>query len=81
MILIYIAMFISITTVLGVLVWFALQDQNIVCNSNGCTGDCSQGRNCSCVTIVPEINPNWPFPAPIVPEINPNWPFPTQPKP
>lgn len=62
MTLIYIAMFISIATVVGVLVWFAHQDPMIVCNSNGCTGDCMQGRNCDCVGDTPDTNANWPFP-------------------
>jgi hypothetical protein len=48
MVLVYIVMLISLATILGVLVWFALQDQHIVCNSNGCTGDCNQGRQCTC---------------------------------
>lgn len=73
MILIYIVAFIAIATIIGVLVWFALQDQNIVCNSNGCTGDCSQGRRCTCAPSLETQrkhqledefnNANWPFPV------------------
>lgn len=62
MILIYIVIFVALAAIIGVLVWFALQDQRIVCNSNGCTGDCSQGRNCTCQGDTPDTNPNWPFP-------------------
>lgn len=48
MTLIYITVFIAVATIIVTLVWFALQDQNIVCNSNGCTHDCNQGRTCTC---------------------------------
>lgn len=27
-----------------------------------CTGNCNQGRNCTCDTYTPEQNHNWPFP-------------------
>jgi hypothetical protein len=70
MILVYIVMLISLITIIGVFVWFALQDQHIVCNSNGCTGDCCQGRNCTCdinqerLRLDDEFNnANWPFPV------------------
>jgi len=62
MTLIYIVIFVALATIIGVLVWFALQDPRIACNSNGCTGDCNQGRDCDCVGDTPEVNPNWPFP-------------------
>ena len=62
MLLIYISMIISITTIIGVLVWFAMQDPRINCCSNGCTGDCNQGRDCDCVGDTADTNPNWPFP-------------------
>lgn len=63
MIALYILMIVCGVVIVGTLSWYAMQDQNLRCTNNGCTGDCDQGRNCSCVTIVPEINPSWPFPT------------------
>ena len=63
MIALYILMIVCCVVIIGGLSWYAMQDQDLCCNSNGCTGGCDQGRNCTCVTIAPEINPNWPFPA------------------
>lgn len=48
MAIIYITMFVCIVSIVVVLVWFALQDQDIACNSNGCTRSCRQGRTCTC---------------------------------
>ena len=48
MILIYIVAFIAVATIVSTLVWFAVQNTDIVCNSNGCTNNCSQGRTCTC---------------------------------
>jgi hypothetical protein len=62
MILIYIVAFIAIATIISVLVWFAMQDRELNCTNNGCTGDCNQGRDCSCVGDTPDTNSNWPFP-------------------
>lgn len=59
MILIYIVIFVALVAIIGTLVWFALQDQDIRCCNNGCTGDCNQGRSCNCQG---DTNPNWPFP-------------------
>jgi hypothetical protein len=67
MILIYIVMLIALVTIIGVLVWFALQDQDLDCTNNGCTQKCDQGRRCSC-NPTPETpkddfgSLNWPFP-------------------
>ena len=45
-------MIITILVILGcvnaVLLWYALQREDIVCTSNGCTQDCRQGRDCTC---------------------------------
>lgn len=50
MTLIYIVIFVALAAIIGTLVWFALQNPRIVCNSNGCTRDCNEGRNCTCAT-------------------------------
>ena len=63
MILIYIAAFISLATIVSVLVWFAMQDRELNCTNNGCTGDCEQDPNCNCVGDTPDTNSNWPFPV------------------
>lgn len=62
MALIYIVIFVALATLIGVLAWFAHQNPDIRCCSNGCTGDCNQGRDCDCVGDTPETNANWPFP-------------------
>ena len=48
MVLLYIVMLISLAAIIGTLVWFAMQDPTIVGNSNGCTRQCSQNRQCTC---------------------------------
>lgn len=65
MILIQIVTLVAIATIIGVVVWFAMQQSATVCTTNYCTQDCNQSRNCDCTTQ----------------PINENWPFPTQPKP
>lgn len=51
MALIFIVQVIAIATIVGVLVWYALRDQNISCTTGYCTHDCNQGRNCTCDTF------------------------------
>ncbi len=51
MILIYTVMLIALVTIIGVLVWFALQDQDLNCTNNGCTKPQDEPDNS-----------NWPFP-------------------
>jgi hypothetical protein len=73
MIALYILMIVCGVVVVGGLSWYAMQDQNLRCNSNGCTGDCSQGRNCTCAPSLETQrrhqledefnNANWPFPV------------------
>ena len=73
MIALYILMIVCGVVVVGGLSWYAMQDQNIVCNSNGCTGDCEQGRRCTCAPSLETQrkhqledefnNANWPFPV------------------
>jgi hypothetical protein len=73
MILIYIVMFIALATIIGVLVWFAMQDRQLNCTNNGCTQDCDQGRHCTCGPSLETQrkhqledefnNSNWPFPV------------------
>jgi hypothetical protein len=48
MILIYIVAIIAIITIVGVLVWFAVNDRTLNCTNNGCTQSCDQGRTCTC---------------------------------
>lgn len=62
MTLIYIVIFIILAATIGALAWFAHQNPRISCCSNGCTGDCDQGRRCTCVGDTPSTNTNWPFP-------------------
>ena len=55
-----IVVLICVAVVVGGLVWFAQQNPLIRCCSNGCTGDCTQGRHCDCA-VDPADSP-WPFP-------------------
>ena len=50
MILIYIVMLIALVTIIGVLVWFAMQDRELDGTNNGCTA------------AKQDISPYWPFP-------------------
>lgn len=48
MIALYILAIVCGVVIVAGLSWYALQDQNVGCNSNGCTGRCDQGRRCTC---------------------------------
>ena len=68
---------ICFVVIVGGLVWWAIHDRELNCTNNGCTGDCDQGRCCTCVPS-PETQRRYQLED----EFNgANWPFPTQPKP
>jgi hypothetical protein len=48
MALLSIVAFICFVTIVGGLAWWALNDRELNCTNNGCTGDCDQGRTCVC---------------------------------
>lgn len=48
MILIYIAATIAVVTIIGSIVWWAMQCHTLDCSNNGCTQACNQGRTCTC---------------------------------
>lgn len=48
MTLIFITAIISFTVIVGTLVWWAINDCTLNCTNNGCTGNCNQGRTCTC---------------------------------
>jgi hypothetical protein len=65
MVLIYIVGLIAWVTIVGGLVWFAQNNRQLNCTSNGCTGDCNQGRDCDCIAqqkLRLANTANWPFP-------------------